>query len=75
MNPCPKGPPHMATHSHGEEDMMENSACDFAFLSNRLPALGHFPQLSCLIAQSQRKPFRASGTFPWLFFPFHLQEN
>lgn len=36
MNPCPEGPPHMATHRYGEEDVMENSACDFAFLSNLL---------------------------------------
>lgn len=60
--PLPRRTPSH-THCHGEEDGMENSACDFAFRSKRLPALGHFPQLSCLIAQSRRKPFRASGTF------------
>lgn len=43
VSPCPEVLPHMDMYHYGEEDMVENSACDFASLGNVLPTLQPLP--------------------------------
>lgn len=56
---------------------MENSACDFASPITSPQHAGHRPILTAQLPNCSEpvKAFRASGTFSWLFFPFHLKEN